>query len=64
MTPLEKMAATIKDASSEYDGALTANSSKHIARVALLALADADFEGPNLLTDEAFKARLRAIAFE
>lgn len=31
---------------------------------ALLALAECDFKGPHLLPDEAFKARLRAIANE
>jgi hypothetical protein len=31
---------------------------------AVLALAEFDFKGPHLLPDEAFKARLRAIATE
>jgi len=33
-------------------------------RAALLTLAAFDFKGPHLLPDEAFKARLRAIATE
>lgn len=33
-------------------------------RAALLALEKCDFKGPHLLPDEAFKARLRAIASE
>lgn len=69
MTPLEIMALAYRakkmglpedhpDVQKSYRSAVG------LMRAALIALSEAEFKGPNLLTDEAFKARLRAIANE